>query len=279
MSPARNILIILFAGLSIITPAQESDTLAYPCAVRPDKSYFKSYFTDSWQIIKSPSRWKGRQWATAAIVGGVSILVYTQDDVIRDAFQRNRTGYLDQASKYFFDPLGQGFVAIPLTAGFIVYGEIANKQRASRVGLTGLKAIAVNAFFTYAIKYATQRHRPYDDDPPDPRIWEGPFGSYTNTSFPSGHTSMVFALAAVFASEYKGKIWVPIMSYSLASLVAVSRVYEDEHWASDVVFGAALGFFIGKFVYKSTVKCPDLVIIPGVSATGHPGFTMVYQLR
>jgi len=56
-------------------------------------------------------------------------------------------------------------------------------------------------------------------------------------------------------------------------------VYDDKHWSSDVVFGAALGFFIGKFVYKSTVRCPELVIIPGVSATGHPGFTMAYQLR
>lgn len=279
MNLARNILIILFAWLSIITSAQESDTLAYPCEVRLDKSYIKSYFTDSWEILKSPFRWKGRQWVTAAVVGGVTILVYTQDDVIRDAFQRNRTDGLDQTSKYFFDPLGQGIITIPLTAGFYVYGEIANNQRATRVGLTGFKAIAVTAFFTYAIKYATQRHRPYENDPPDPRIWEGPFGSYTSTSFPSGHTSVVFAVAAVFASEYKDNIWVPIVSYSLASLVAVSRVYDDEHWASDVVFGSALGFFIGKFVYKSTVKCPDLVIIPGVSATGHPGFTMVYQLR
>lgn len=90
---------------------------------------------------------------------------------------------------------------------------------------------------------------------------------------------MIFAVAAVFASEYRDKIWVPILSYTLASLASVSRVYDDKHWASDVIFGSALGFFIGKFVYKSTVKYPDLVIIPGVSATGHPGFTMIYQLR
>ena len=280
MKIARYILIILLAVFSISATAQESvEDHKDSCDVKLNGSYVKSYFTDSWGVLKSPLRWKGRQWATAVAVSGITILIYTQDDKIRDFFQRNRTQGMDQASKYFFDPLGQGIITIPLTIGFYAYGAIAENQRATRVGLTGLKAMAVTAVFTYAIKYATQRHRPYDDVPSNPRIWEGPFGSYSSTSFPSGHSSVVWAVAAVFASEYRDKIWVPIISYTLASLVSVSRVYDDKHWSSDVVFGAALGFFIGKFVYKSSVKCPDLVIIPGVSATGHPGFTMTYQLR
>ena len=249
------------------------------CDVKLNKAYIKSYFTDSWNVLKSPVRWKGKQWATAAVVGGVTILVYTQDENIRNFVQRNQSEELDQSSKYLFEPLGSGVITLPLTIGFYAYGAIAKNQRATRVGLTGIKAMAVTAVFTYAIKYATQRHRPYDDDPPNPRIWEGPFGSYSSTSFPSGHSSVVWSVATVFATEYRDKIWVPIVSYTFASLASVSRVYDDKHWASDVVFGAALGFFIGKFVYKSSVWCPELVIIPGVSATGHPGFSMAYQLR
>lgn len=279
MTLIRNILIIFMLGLPILSSAQDIDTLYHAQEVKLDKTYIKSYFTDSWQILKSPVRWRAKQWITFTAVTGTAILAYAYDDVIRDAFQRNRTQGLDNASKYFFGPLGSGYITIPLTAGFYVYGLIAHDQRAVRAGLTGIKAIVITGVLTYAIKYATQRHRPYEDNPANPRIWEGPFGSWSSTSFPSGHSSLVFAAAAVFASEYKDKIWVPILSYSLASLAAASRVYEDKHWSSDVIIGSALGFFIGKFVYKATKNNPDLVIIPGVSASGHPGFTMVYQLR
>ena len=249
------------------------------CDVRLNGDYIKSYFSDSWDVLKSPVRWKGRQWGTAAGVLGVSIALYAIDEDVRDLARRNQSEGLDNASKYVFEPLGSGIVTLPLTIGFYAYGSIAGKQRTSRVGLTGIKAMAVTAVFTYGLKYATQRHSPYDDEPPDPRIWEGPFGSYKSTSFPSGHSSVVWAVAAVFSSEYRDRLWVPIVSYTLASLASASRVYEDQHWASDVFFGAALGFFIGKFVYWSTLKCPELVIVPGVSASGHPGFTMAYQLK
>lgn len=278
----KRVLVIFFTLFCLIASAQENKELAEKqvdsCDVRLNGEYIKSYFTDSWGVLKSPVRWKGRQWGTAAGVIGVSMALYAFDEDIRDFAQRNQSDGLDDASKYVFEPLGSGIIILPLTIGYYAYGAIAGNQRASRIGLTGIKAMAVTAVFTYALKYATQRHRPHDDDPPNPRIWEGPFGSYQSTSFPSGHSSVVWSVAAVFASEYRNKLWVPIMSYTLASLASASRVYDDKHWASDVFFGAALGFFIGKFVYWSTLKCPELIIIPGVSASGHPGFTMAYQL-
>ncbi|HSG67676.1 MAG TPA: phosphatase PAP2 family protein, partial [Bacteroidales bacterium] len=210
---------------------------------------------------------------------GAAALLYTQDDAIRELFQRNRTEGLDKTSKYFFEPLGSWRVTVPIAAVFYAYGALAQKERPVRTGLTGLKAMAVTAVFTYAIKYAAQRHRPYDDIPPDPRAWEGPFGSYESTSFPSGHASVSWALATVIASEYSDRIWVPVISYSMATLASLSRVYDNDHWASDVFFGAALGFFIGKFVYKSASWCPDLLILPGTSVNGYQGFTMAYYLR
>jgi membrane-associated phospholipid phosphatase len=274
----RNIFLTLLVSLSSLAPATAQDTIGSH-EVRLNGDYIKSYFTDSWEILKSPVRWKGKQWGTFAAISGVTVIAYTQDDVIRDYFQRNQTEWKDQADKYFFDPLGKGVYTIPLSLGFWAVGALTDNQRATRVGLTSLKAIAITAVFTYAFKYATQRHRPGANDPPDPRIWEGPFGSWEHTSFPSGHSSHIFAVAAVFASEYRETIWVPVLSYSIAGLTAIARVYNDKHWASDVIFGSALGFFIGKFVYRSTVRNPNLVFIPGASASGHPGFTMIYKLR
>ena len=95
-----------------------------------------------------------------------------------------------------------------------------------------------------------QRKRPFESDPLDPNWWGGPFDGFHHNSFPSGHTSVVFAAAAVLGSYYKDKKWVGITSYTLAGLVAISRNYDDKHWASDVVAGAALGYSIGKLVYN-----------------------------
>ncbi|MBI3003284.1 MAG: phosphatase PAP2 family protein, partial [candidate division NC10 bacterium] len=63
-------------------------------------------------------------------------------------------------------------------------------------------------------------------------------------AFPSGHASRAFAVAAVFADRYDGPV--PTLAYGAAGLIAASRVVLDQHWASDVVAGAALGIVIGR---------------------------------
>ena len=59
---------------------------------------------------------------------------------------------------------------------------------------------------------------------------------------------MAFAAATVFAMEYKNIKWVPILSYSAASLIGLSRITENRHWLTDVLAGAALGYFTGRHV-------------------------------
>jgi len=50
-------------------------------------------------------------------------------------------------------------------------------------------------------------------------------------------------------SVYKDEPWVGILSYSIATGVGLSRIYDNKHWSSDVMIGAALGFAIGKTAY------------------------------
>lgn len=273
------ILIFLIAVVCTGAPAQHSISPSDSCKVRLNGEYLKSWPRDAWQLLKSPVRWNGKQWAVAAAVGGVAVLAYTQDDHITEAFQRNRIHGLDKAATYFLDPLGKGVTLLSIAGGMSVYGALADKPHTLAVGLTGVKALVLSGLFTYTLKHLAQRHRPGADIPSNPRLWDGPFGGFHHNSFPSGHASAVFALASVLASAYHDRLWVPITAYSLAGLVAVSRVYENKHWASDVVIGSAIGFFVGKFVYKSTLKCPRLALIPGTPAAGFNGLTVVYQLR
>lgn len=61
------------------------------------------------------------------------------------------------------------------------------------------------------------------------------------------------ALASVIAHEYgHGHTeLVPIVAYGLAGVVSASRFTAQRHYASDIVAGGAMGWFIGRYVYKT----------------------------
>jgi membrane-associated phospholipid phosphatase len=59
-----------------------------------------------------------------------------------------------------------------------------------------------------------------------------------------------WALASIIAHEYSSSRVVPIAAYGLATAVSASRFAAQKHFASDVVVGAAMGWFIGDYVYR-----------------------------
>jgi membrane-associated phospholipid phosphatase len=115
------------------------------------------------------------------------------------------------------------------------------------------------------LKYISGRQRPNYYDPEtneNAPTWHGPIYQFKKidgqkppvnsyTSFPSGHTMVAFAAATVFAMEYRDRPLVPIISYSAASLIGISRLTENKHWASDVFGGAVLGYLCGKLVVNN----------------------------
>lgn len=69
-------------------------------------------------------------------------------------------------------------------------------------------------------------------------------------SFPSGHTSVAFALAHFMHKEYgERSIWFSIGAYTCATTVGFMRVSKNAHWISDVVAGAGFGILSTEFVY------------------------------
>lgn len=69
-------------------------------------------------------------------------------------------------------------------------------------------------------------------------------------SFPSGHSAEAFMSATMLYKEY-GELspWIGIGAYGTASFVAVSRIMNDKHWMSDVLFGAGVGIFSTELGY------------------------------
>ena len=303
MIPRVFILILLWIGTGFCLKAQEkTDTLLLPqndtVNKKPDtliitkepqniaptssfmKGYAKSYWTDTKSVFTNPFRWKtGQIIAAAAITAGTISLIAWGDKPIQQFFYRNQSTFISKSSYYFFSPLGSGMISIPALGIFYACGVIWKNKKAKETGLKGLEAYVITVVLTNVIKQVAHRHRPYQDDPPDPYAWDGPFnwggdyGPFGYNSFPSGHSSAIFAVATVIGLEYWNTKWVPIVSFGLAGFTALYRLAVNDHWASDVLFGSALGFAIGSMVYFNTNK--KLQIIP-VSSTGF-GATLIYR--
>jgi len=117
---------------------------------------------------------------------------------------------------------------IPLAIGWWAFSHAVDSARGASASRDLVRA-QINALsWTYVFKYAADRTRPNGD----PR------------SFPSGHSSAVFATATVLEHYYGWKVGVPAMA--AAALTGASRVTVNKHWASDVVFGAFVGLAAGR---------------------------------
>jgi hypothetical protein len=109
-------------------------------------------------------------------------------------------------------------------------GKATGDSETAHIGSDLIRAQALNAVLGTPIKVLVDRRRPTG-------------GRY---SFPSGHTSATFATAAVLQEHFGWKAAIP--GYAVAGLVGWSRIRSDNHWLSDVAFGAALGLVSGKTV-------------------------------
>jgi membrane-associated phospholipid phosphatase len=108
----------------------------------------------------------------------------------------------------------------------------------SRVA-TVVSGVAVAGVATEVIKAAVGRGRPRDvDDPHEFRPFT--IGDNAWLSFPSGHAAAAFSVAAALTEEFELGLAEPVL-WSLAGLVAWSRIYDDAHWASDTLAGALVG--------------------------------------
>lgn len=141
------------------------------------------------------------------------------------------------------------------------YGFVFKDQKLKTTTLLATQAYITGGLVETALKLLAVRQRPNYIDPatgqPTSRF-HGPFykpgdgtGTRINSSFPSGHTTVAFAAATVFALEYKDKPWVPVLSYTAASLIGLSRITENKHWLTDIIAGAALGYLTGQKVVNN----------------------------
>jgi membrane-associated phospholipid phosphatase len=229
------------------------------------KLTFNTYFillgSDLKQSFTKPFHMKKRDWGNLgkfALVTGA--LAFADEPIQKGALKlRSNNPGLTNVSKYVTN-FGGIYEAYTLGA-LGAYGIIFKNTKMQTTTLLATQAYLAGGAVEGVIKFLSGRTRPSLYDPgteAEPRFL-GPFsktakdagGKKVYSSFPSGHTTVAFAAATVFALEYKDKLIVPIIAYSAATMIGLSRITENKHWSTDVLVGAALGFLTGKEVVNN----------------------------
>jgi membrane-associated phospholipid phosphatase len=148
-------------------------------------------------------------------------------------------------------------------AGLYALGRANGQARVQSLGLHSVESILIADVLGGTLKMLLGRQRPYVDinAPYNFQLWRG-FKGHEYQSFPSGHTINAFAFASTLTRETQfwwphAGFYVGTVFYGGASLMGLSRIYNNQHWASDVLAGAAIGTLIGLKVVKYTHSHPD----------------------
>ena len=235
------------------------------------KNYFVLLGSDLKQSFTKPFHMTRRDWGNLGKFALVTGAVFLVDEPIQQAALKLRNNHrgLDNVSKYITNFGGpyEGYTLAALGA----YAFIFKKEKIKITTLLATQAYIAGGAVEGVIKFLSGRTRPsyYSSGTEAEPKFLGPFSKTVTgstgkvySSFPSGHTTVAFAAATVFALEYKDKPIVPVVAYTAATAIGLSRITENKHWASDVLIGAALGFLTGKEVVNnyhrySKLKVPD----------------------
>lgn len=199
--------------------------------------------------------------ASALVAGAVALM--PADDWLRGRVDQRavQSSASAHAIANDFSLLGDPGTVI-LTVGTYAVGRIAGNHTVTEVGLHAAEALVLSAAATEVVKGVAGRNRPYlTRADGDDFLFMNGFTGGGFTSFPSGHTSAAFSLAAVVDEEgsihwpHAARIVTPV-TYGLASLVGLSRIYKDRHWMSDVAVGALVGEYSGLIVERFNRRHP-----------------------
>lgn len=200
----------------------------------------------------------------AGIVG-----TYTLDgfkNSVRDHISGYKTGRKFKADEYIQYLPAAGYVGLGFIPGIKTRNNF--KQRL----MAGVTAYAVMAVAVNAMKYSFKHPRP---------------GSGTRNSFPSGHSATAFTGAELIRIEYGN--YIGCAGYAVALTVGVLRIYNDRHWVTDVLGGAAIGILSARVGYwllpleqklfkldKNNDRNKSLAILPMLGETNGMALSMQF---
>ena len=190
------------------------------------------------------------RWYEAALVVGGTVAAAALDQSLAHTVQDNRSGFLTSLASVFRQQ-GEPWYYASVSLGVFGTGLLFKNPDIRRAGRRRVVSVAAGGITVAAIKFIFSRSRPNDG------VGAFSFHPFTDRhdatglesrqSFPSGHAMAAFAVATSLVDDIRNPL-ADIALYTVAVGAAWSRIYDNRHWLSDNLFGAALGITTAKVV-------------------------------
>ncbi len=210
----------------------QKDPAATPA--KPTRSFLGALVHNLGDDVKHIPRPNTAYWLVGG--GALALAAHQADNKLNRHLRGSRL------TDNFFTPgkyLGSTYVQIGTSLTTYIVGRAKGQPRTQHIGMDMIEAQIITEALVEGLKLAVRRDRPANAD-----------GTSTSTSktysFPSGHAAVTFATATVFQQHFGWKAAIP--TYALATYVATSRLHDNRHYLSDVVFGSTVGIIVGRSV-------------------------------
>jgi membrane-associated phospholipid phosphatase len=249
------------------------------------RSISRDFLKDAGQIWSYPIHIRTRDILPIAGLAALTGFLIGNDEAIHRGFINYRESH---AWVRRFSPVITqmgSYGAWGTVALFLGVGLIGGDTKSTETAVLASSAMLQSGLLVAFLKGIFGRQRPFWADGVD--HWSGPVGFFKRfasgqngryDSFPGGHSITAFSLATVVAMQYRKSVWVPILAYTTATAVALSRVTENKHWLSDSLVGSVLGYVIGRLVVRNHRSRYHMAPIAGVAhGTFSLAFTFTFQ--
>jgi len=230
-----------------------------------NKYTFTQFAYETLDFVEQPVKWECEDYLKIGVISIATGLTMFADQPIRDGVLRD--GRFDanglpiqESQKYFFSPpivagrmYGELYSPIVLFSGFALYSLIADDIWSRKVAYEIGQASLYGGGLTFFLKTAIGRARPYNNVGPGTYRPFRDFFVQDYHSLPGGHCQAATIISTVLSRNVE-PVWLKALFYVPAALTFVSRVYQDKHWSSDEIAGAAMGYYIATWVVDKHEK-------------------------
>jgi membrane-associated phospholipid phosphatase len=186
------------------------------------------------------ARWESSDWVAVGVVAGATA------ERVRIAFQKNRSALADVLERvgwWYGTPL---FTA-PASLLTIGAGALLDDNDVRDTGILMGELLLSALLIQQPVRIIVGRARPFTGEGHlsfRPFTFADPHGSFI-----SGHSWSAFGISNIVARQID-QPWVSVSLYSLATLTALSRLYADKHWLTDVILGSVAGYAISTALWN-----------------------------
>ncbi len=193
------------------------------------------------------ANWEASGWAVVGAATAATVGSYLIEERVRAAFQANRSGvadFLERVGWWYGTPL------FTVPASLVTWGAGAalNNNDVRDTGILMSELLLSGLLIQQPLRIAVGRARPFMN--------EGHFSFRPFTlgndyaSFVSGHSWSAFGISNIVARQVD-RAWASVTLYTLATITALSRIYADAHWLTDVLLGSLAGYAISTALWNN----------------------------